>query len=802
MAFSVKIPLSRRQLWEKDTGHSQFSIKSHKPIDLPDIGVTIATASAPTRSSTRYVKKSTSEDAIRSPLHITGDGYFSGTPDKLPDEGDSHLSHEIIDIPDKLIFSKLDIFLNCFSIILYIADIGFDCFLCYKHYLAIEQEPLFFVFTLVFILLASVVTSIFSLWWYYFEYVSKKKDMPDDASTRTGVLLRVIACALTLGPVVRYIDTIAYGWRSRKKGMNSKLRQYYYSEMQFQRTDGAMLRLFEAFLESAPQFLLQVYIMLSRRGLEGQREGNYFLIAVTIGSIVLSVVSLAWSVVAYHKALRMSRHDVDEIKLFGIAVRFLWRIFEISPRIVIFAMFMSVYGYFLGLFASLHYLLMIAWLFSLKTNFCEKPRCELGFIFVMGLVWCFCFFNLKDGHTRQTCLLYYTLFFAENIALSVAWFCKTHDDPDIWYRHIVFPIVLGSIVPMVVSIVCYYKLLHRKPIPNCLPWSYWKSFRGNSPSVRYTQTEGSAVEREELSEPSKSDSKTLSPSSDTALAPDIPAVDEPEELVAPDSSIPAYRAPTPCRFLEDNSANAGEDLKSLPNLDDCVEINGYLEPSILNKPSGKLVRQDTIPKYMAPVPNNYGATIPGGAPALHTLAVSVSSADPSHGSTLPGSSTLVTVVSNGKDKEMVSSTPTARPPLTAKATLEKPPVPLPRLSIHHESPAKSTKRESSSSFSNELTLTTVSDLPAGESLLFDQTLSPSPVRVPFDRDDQRLEDSGLDITPVVPRRHTRDMDKASPVSSLDTPMKVNKELGGHLDLSIDTPVRETLRSRKANVTEM
>lgn len=45
-----------------------------------------------------------------------------------------------------------------------------------------------------------------------------------------------------------------------------------------------------------------------------------------------------------------------------------------------------------------------------------------------------------------------------------------------------------------------------------------------------------------------------------------------------------------------------------PTLDDCVEVNGYLEaiPGF-NKPH-KLVRQDTIPKYIAPVPAscNYG----------------------------------------------------------------------------------------------------------------------------------------------------------------------------------------------------
>ena len=55
------------------------------------------------------------------------------------------------------------------------------------------------------------------------------------------------------------------------------------------------------------------------------------------------MLSLAWSIVAYHKALRMSRDDSKNINHVGLAFRFLWRLFEVSPRIIILAMFMSAY---------------------------------------------------------------------------------------------------------------------------------------------------------------------------------------------------------------------------------------------------------------------------------------------------------------------------------------------------------------------------------------------------------------------------------------------------------------------------
>ena len=183
----------------------------------------------------------------------------------------------IIYTPGKLDFSKVDVFFICISILLYIGDIGLDCFVAYKHYLDIVDHPLYFYFTIAFVFLAGIITSVFSLWWYYFEYQIKKELTPDDLPSRAGFIIRIVACCLTMGPVVRYIDTISYGLHSRVKRLSPELRQYYHDEMQFQRADGAMLRLFEAFLESAPQFLLQVFIIFQKGRLDGEQEGNYFL---------------------------------------------------------------------------------------------------------------------------------------------------------------------------------------------------------------------------------------------------------------------------------------------------------------------------------------------------------------------------------------------------------------------------------------------------------------------------------------------------------------------------------------------
>lgn len=261
-----KFPLSRRS--KEESHHKSSKYESLIPQSTGDNRhhhgaedtVDMAAAGAATRMNTRTVLKA----AANRQRSIT---KINEEEPAIPDQ---------VDTPTAIPFSKADILLTCFSALFYVADIGTDCFVAYKHYLDIEEHPLYFGFTVAFVFLSGIVTSVFSLWWYYFEYQTRKKSMPDELPSTCGLVVRVVASIFSFGPVVRYIDTIIYGRKSRGRGITSKQRLYYYEQMQFERVDGAMLRLLEAFLESAPQFLLQVFIIFEQ-GLDGEKERNYFL---------------------------------------------------------------------------------------------------------------------------------------------------------------------------------------------------------------------------------------------------------------------------------------------------------------------------------------------------------------------------------------------------------------------------------------------------------------------------------------------------------------------------------------------
>ena len=109
----------------------------------------------------------------------------------------------------------------------------------------------------------------FSLRWYLMD--ADNSQLPPVPVWRW--LVRLAVLMLQFAPVLRYIDSMRYGLKSRWAGYEeSKLeansaerkralqkRVKYYTLMVYEDADATLLRLFECFMESAPQLVLQVY---------------------------------------------------------------------------------------------------------------------------------------------------------------------------------------------------------------------------------------------------------------------------------------------------------------------------------------------------------------------------------------------------------------------------------------------------------------------------------------------------------------------------------------------------------------
>lgn len=131
---------------------------------------------------------------------------------------------------------------------------------------------------------------------------------------------------------------------------------------------------------------------------------------------------------SYHKLLRDSRDDQRSLSYRGALLHLLWRLFTISSRVLSLALFASLFHLYFGIFVVLHWCGMALWVVHGGTDFCMSRWEEVLFNMVVGIVYIFCWFNVKEGHTRGRMVAYYSVVLAENTLLTGLWYVdrQTH----------------------------------------------------------------------------------------------------------------------------------------------------------------------------------------------------------------------------------------------------------------------------------------------------------------------------------------------------------------------------------------
>ncbi|KAJ8336485.1 hypothetical protein SKAU_G00377050 [Synaphobranchus kaupii] len=218
--------------------------------------------------------------------------------------------------------------------------------------------------------------------------------------------LQSVIHTLQLGQIWRYFHTLYLGVRSRRSGEQERWR--YHWRMVYEYADVSMLHLLATFLESAPQLVLQLCIIIQTHTLQ----------ALQGMTAAASLVSLAWALASYQKALRDSRDDKKPLSHLAVALQFCWHFFTIAARVVTFALFASVFQLYFGIFIVLHWCAMTFWIVHCETEYCVSKWEEIVFDMVVGVVYIFSWFNVKEGRTRWRLLAYYAAVLTENAALS------------------------------------------------------------------------------------------------------------------------------------------------------------------------------------------------------------------------------------------------------------------------------------------------------------------------------------------------------------------------------------------------
>ncbi len=234
---------------------------------------------------------------------------------------------EVDALPPRMHYGVMDFAFMIISIVTYIADLTMDIIVCvYFYHLAVNHgiyHYWYFGLTLAFILLPSLTMTGFSFRWYLMDADNENLD---DNPSMCRWILRLVVLMLQIAPILRYIDAIRYGIMSRYYGhLESKAEDpeerekarrnkvSAYTKMVYEDADATLLRLFECFMESAPQLVLQIYILLKDRHaaqldektfVNNEDENRIIKISIFSASVFASLISLAWSLVVYHRSLR------------------------------------------------------------------------------------------------------------------------------------------------------------------------------------------------------------------------------------------------------------------------------------------------------------------------------------------------------------------------------------------------------------------------------------------------------------------------------------------------------------------
>ncbi|XP_023324676.1 XK-related protein 4 isoform X2 [Eurytemora carolleeae] len=400
---------------------------------------------------------------------------------------------EVDALPETLRYNWFDLLCTLISIVTYIMDLVMDCIVAYYFYhLAVDHgiyHYWYFGLTTFFIVFPSLTMTGFSFRWYLLDSDMSVKRV----STRRWIF-RLIILFFQVAPILRYIDSIRYGLLSRmekckeeravnniEKAKHRKARIKYYTLMVYEDADATLLRLFESFMESAPQLVLQIYILIkdphanriNNAQLIDEGIDPYLKLTILVLSVTSSLVSLAWSLVVYHRSLRYTFDDKNNITLIGTLFQFLWQFASITARVLALALFASIFPKWIGPFCAAHWLVMSSWIIFQRTHACNSHFEEFLFALVLGAIYIFSFFNAKEEQTRYKYLMYFTFSFLENSALLGIWFWKV--EKTAWY---VFPALFGHYFAFfggIMFMLCYYVWFH----PTGIEMPFFKFLQGD-----------------------------------------------------------------------------------------------------------------------------------------------------------------------------------------------------------------------------------------------------------------------------------------------------------------------------------
>ncbi|KAI1894952.1 hypothetical protein AGOR_G00121060 [Albula goreensis] len=316
-------------------------------------------------------------------------------------------------------YSCLDFVFTVVGVCTYLFDVGSDLWVATEFYL--HGDFFWFGLVVAFLVLSSLVVQMFS--WFWFEYDRELEGFNTQSAAEKiifggeGRLRLSLLHVLHLGFLLRHISAVEQGfsvwWRGRQ---DTEYAAYVTHDL-------SMLRLMEAFCESAPQLVLLLYIIL--------HSGHARPIQCV--SVAGSAVSIAWSVAMYHRSLRSFLVEKAKQGWGSSALYFLWNLLLIAPRLASLALFYSA----LPLLGPAHFLLLwlplFLWAWLQGTAFMDSTMGEWLYRTVVAVIWYFSWFNVAEGRSLWRGMVYHS-FMVTDSAILLAWWWENRE-PEVPQTH-------------------------------------------------------------------------------------------------------------------------------------------------------------------------------------------------------------------------------------------------------------------------------------------------------------------------------------------------------------------------------
>ncbi|XP_063385917.1 uncharacterized protein LOC134671964 [Cydia fagiglandana] len=295
--------------------------------------------------------------------------------------------------------------------------------------------PYWALTTLIFIVAPNIMINVFSLRWFVIDQKSGIRHW--------------ISHGFLVGLLERYIIFMHKVFECKNVDSIKALKLFT------QINDLNLLHFLYVFIGTIPQIILQVY------GIVTLNE-NYHTKAF---ALCASIASVVWGCANYIYGL--SWFGSEKFQWTAFFLKLVWHFGMLISRIAGIILFTIIFGIWTLVPLGLHWSAMTFWIVTQKTTFCPNKLEETFYNVIMGLVYCFCYINLREGHTRYRLMMFYTLMVTQNFGSLFLYVLISDSERQKkpWSIATSTCVIAGTIIGMC-AMIFYYRYFHSKgPIP-------------------------------------------------------------------------------------------------------------------------------------------------------------------------------------------------------------------------------------------------------------------------------------------------------------------------------------------------